>query len=63
MKSARTNTKKGGMFMLLSRFLFETKLGEMLLALLESRFGLAVVQAEALAGQRSGRPATVPEPH
>ena len=43
--------------MLLRRLLFETKMGEMLLGLLESRFGLTVVQAEALARQRSGRPA------
>ena len=61
MKSANTDTKKGGSSMLLSRFLFETKIGEMLLVLLESRFGLAVVQAKALAEQRSGRPVTLPD--
>lgn len=51
-------TTKGGRSMLVW-FLFETKLGEMLLTLLESKFGFALVQAETLARQRSGRPVTV----
>lgn len=42
--------------MLLRRLLFETKVGELLLALLEKRAGLAVVQAEWLGAQPSGTP-------
>lgn len=41
---------------LLRRLLFETKVGELLLALLEKRAGLAVVQAEWLGAQPSGTP-------
>ena len=41
--------------------LFETKLGEVLLVLLERYVGLALVQADWLAGQRSGEPQTAPE--
>jgi len=37
-------------------FLFTTKLGELLLILLECQAGLAVVQADWLAVHRSGRP-------
>jgi hypothetical protein len=42
--------------MLLRWLLFETKAGEMLLAFLEKRAGLAVVQAEWLSAQPSGMP-------
>jgi hypothetical protein len=42
--------------MLLRWLLFETKVGELLLALLEKRAGLAVVQAEWLGAQHSGTP-------
>lgn len=42
--------------MLLRRFLFETKVGEMLLALLERAAGLAVVEAEWLGTQAGGVP-------
>ena len=41
---------------LLRRLLFETKVGELLLALLEKRAGLAVIQAEGLGAQPSGTP-------
>lgn len=42
-------------------FLFETKVGEQLLSLLERKAGLAVVQADWLASQRSGEPKAVRE--
>ncbi len=42
--------------MLVRKFLFETKLGELLLAFLERKAGLAVVQADWLDAQRSGEP-------
>jgi hypothetical protein len=42
--------------MLLRRLLFETKAGEWLLALLEKTTGLAIVQAEWLGAQPSGKP-------
>ena len=42
--------------MLLRWFLLETRVGELLLCLLESKAGLAVVQAEWLGAQRSSRP-------
>ena len=42
--------------MLLRWMLFETKVGEVLLALLERKAGLAVVQADWLCAQRSGKP-------
>lgn len=48
--------------MVLRWFIFETKVGELLLALLERRAGLAVVSAEWLARQRSGEPAISREP-
>lgn len=41
---------------MLKRLLFETKLGEALLALLESKMQLAVIVVSDLANQRSGRP-------
>ena len=41
---------------LLRWFLLETRLGELLLCLLESKAGLAVVQADWLGAQRSSRP-------
>jgi hypothetical protein len=44
--------------MLLRRLLFETKAGERLLALLEKTTGLAIVQAEWLGAQPSGKPQT-----
>jgi hypothetical protein len=44
--------------MVLRWFLFETRLGELLLALLEKTAGLAVVQAEWLGAQPSGKPQT-----
>ena len=49
--------------MLIKRILFETKLGEMLLVLLERKVGLAVVEAGWLAGQRSSEPKSVSETH
>jgi len=42
--------------MLLRRLLFETRLGELLLAFLERKAGLAVVRAEWLGTQLSGTP-------
>ena len=42
-------------------FLFETGFGELLLAFLERRIGLAVVSADWLGRQRSGRPKAVGE--
>ena len=36
--------------------LFETKLGELFLALLERRVGLAIVRSDWLSDQPSGRP-------
>jgi hypothetical protein len=42
--------------MLLRKLLFETRLGELLLAFLERKAGLAVVQAEWLGMQLSGTP-------
>ena len=47
--------------MLVRRLLFETRIGEAFLAFLERRVGLAVVQVEWLATQRSGQPAGVGE--
>jgi hypothetical protein len=44
--------------MILRWLLFETKAGNLLLALLEKTAGLAVVQAEWLADQSSGTPQT-----
>lgn len=44
--------------MLLRWLLFETKVGELLLTLLERTAGLAVVQAEWLGAQPSGEPQT-----
>jgi hypothetical protein len=44
--------------MLLRRLLFETRVGERLLALLEKATGLAVVQADWLGAQPSGKPQT-----
>ena len=44
--------------MVLRWLLFETKAGNLLLALLEKTAGLAVVQAEWLADQPSGTPHT-----
>ena len=37
-------------------FLFQTKVGELLLVFLERKVGLAVVQADWLGAQRSGQP-------
>lgn len=48
--------------MLLRRLLFETRFGERLLTLLERRTGLAVVQVEWLAVQRSGEPRAAGQP-
>lgn len=48
--------------MLLRRLLFETRFGERLLTLLERRTGLAVVQVEWLAVQRSGEPRAASQP-
>ena len=47
--------------MILRWLIFETKLGEVLLVLLEQKVGLAVVQADWLAEQRSGEPAAASE--
>lgn len=47
--------------MFLRWLLFETKAGELLLAFLEHRTGLAVVDAEWLGQQRSGVPAEMIE--
>ena len=47
--------------MLVRRLLFETRIGEAFLAFLERQMGLAVVQVEWLATQRSGQPAGVAE--
>ena len=47
--------------MLLRWLLFETRLGELLLAYLERCVGLAVVQADWLAIQPSGKPRTTSE--
>ena len=44
-------------------FLFETRLGELFLTLLEQRAGLAVVRADWLGVQRSGEPKAVNETH
>lgn len=41
--------------------LFETRLGGLLLALLERKAGLAVVDAEWMGRQRSGKPVTATE--
>jgi hypothetical protein len=53
--------RKGGIAMLVRRFLFETKLGELLLVLLEQKAGLAVVRADRLGVQRCGYPAVARE--
>ena len=47
--------------MLVRWFLFETSIGEFLLRVLERYIGLAIVQADWLAVQRSGEPRTVNE--
>ena len=44
-------------------FLFKTKLGELLLNLLEKSTGLAVVRADWLAVQHSGEPKAMSETH
>lgn len=44
--------------MLLRWFLFETRIGEFLLAILERTTGLAIVRADWLGAQPSGRPQT-----
>jgi hypothetical protein len=44
--------------MLLRWLLFESKAGELLLALLERTAGLAVVEAHWLGSQSSGKPTT-----
>jgi hypothetical protein len=49
------------MNMLVRWLLFETWIGEFLLRFLERYVGLAVVQADWLALQRSGEPKTVSE--
>lgn len=47
--------------MILRWLLFETRVGELLLAFLERRAGLAVVTADWLGDQHSGKPATAGE--
>ncbi|MBN1660992.1 MAG: hypothetical protein JXA93_21525 [Anaerolineae bacterium] len=47
--------------MILRWLLFETRLGELLLTILEQKVGLAVVQVEWLAVQRAGQPQAVRE--
>ena len=47
--------------MVIRRFLFETKVGELLLTFLERKVGLAVVQADWLADQPSGKPQSIGE--
>jgi hypothetical protein len=47
--------------MLVKWILFDTKIGELLLVLLERHVGLAVVQSDWLATQRSGEPKAVTE--
>jgi hypothetical protein len=47
--------------MALRWLLFQTRIGEMLLALLERRVGLALVHAEWLALQPGGEPKAVSE--
>ena len=47
--------------MILKWLLFETKLGELLLVYLERHVGLAVVHADWLAIQPSGKPKTISE--
>ena len=47
--------------MLVRWFLFETSIGEFLLRVLERYLGLAIVQADWLAVQRSGEPKAVSE--
>ena len=47
--------------MLVRWMLFETWIGELLLLCLERGVGLAVVQADWIAVQRSGEPKTVSE--
>jgi hypothetical protein len=51
-----TMERKGKTTMFVRWLLFETKMGEMLLAFLERKAGLVVVSAEWLAGQRSSKP-------
>ena len=48
--------------MILRWLLFETRFGELLLVFLEKKMGLAVVQADWLAAQRSGEPKAMFEP-
>ena len=47
--------------MLIRWILLDTKVGELLLVLLERHAGLAVVQSDWLAMQRSGEPKTAPK--
>jgi hypothetical protein len=47
--------------MILRWFLFETRIGEWLLVLLERKVGLAIVQADWLCTQRSGQPTAASE--
>ena len=59
--STRQAIVKGGKTMIVRRLLFETRVGEMFLAFLERRLGLAVIQAEELAGQCAGQPVAMSE--
>lgn len=61
--SRRQTVAKGGRTMIVRRLLFETRVGEMFLTLLERRLGLAVIQAKGLAEEHAGQPVTVGEPH
>ncbi len=45
--------------MMVTKMLFETRIGEMLLAFLERKVGLAVVQAEWLVELPGGQPQVV----
>ena len=47
--------------MIIKWLLFETRVGALLLGLLEQRIGLAVVRADWLEAQRSGEPVGVNE--
>ena len=49
--------------MIIKWLLFKTKVGALLLALLEQRVGLAVVRADWLGAQLSGEPVDVDDLH
>jgi hypothetical protein len=60
-RSLDQQQQKGVRQMVARWFLFNTKVGELLLTFLERKVGLAVVRADWLGGQPSGQPTRMTE--